>query len=107
MASVRVASVHCRIQYHHNHNKNTTINNSTKNTKDLYVMRFVPSCYFSDFAISRAVRCTRLLFLLCIRHRDPARVLSWAKHKQNQQLNKKSGKKSSKLVRAIKRRLVA
>lgn len=26
------------------------------------------------------------------------RVLSWAKHKQNQQLNKKSGKKSSKLV---------
>lgn len=27
-------------------------------------------------------------------------MLSWAKHKQNQQLNKKSGKKSSKLVSA-------
>ena len=32
---------------------------------------------------------------------DVARVLSWAKHKQNQQLNKKSGKKSSKLVSGV------
>ncbi|CAM9110129.1 unnamed protein product, partial [Choristocarpus tenellus] len=30
------------------------------------------------------------------------RVLSWAKHKQNQQLNKKSGKKSSKLTGIVK-----
>lgn len=35
-----------------------------------------------------------LVFVFCVL----ARVLSWAKHKQNQQLNKKSGRKSSKLV---------
>lgn len=34
----------------------------------------------------------------------PDSVLSWAKHKQNQQLNKKSGKKASKLVSTHPRR---